>query len=396
LATLNAGCYNESVSVYNYLKMPKRNHKKQRIVVKVGTSLLTGSSPRLDPDSISNLVNQIAALHKNGFEVILVSSGACAAGKEKTGKVTGFAGVAERQIYASVGQSRLMNVYEKLFSEHSITVAQALLTKHDLSDRSGYLNARNTLLALLDLGIICIVNENDVVAIDEVREEKFGENDMLAAMVANLVDADLLLILSDVNGLYNQDPQRFPETAVLIPVVEKINSEIRMMASGSHNKAATGGMITKLEAARVATESGTTVIIASGKESDVILRISAGEEIGTKFLPSRVQKESRQRWLISGLCIKGSLVIDDGAKRALIQQKRSLLPAGIKDIQGKFKRGDAVDLYDVNGIRFACGLTNYTTEELERIRGSHSAKIASILGYDYGTEAIHRNNLAIL
>ncbi|MDD4230585.1 MAG: glutamate 5-kinase [Dehalococcoidales bacterium] len=372
------------------------NNKKQRIVVKVGTSLLTGSSPRLDAAAISRLVAQIAALQKEGYVITLVSSGACAAGKEKTGKVRGFAGVAERQIYASVGQSRLMNIYDKLFGEHGITIAQALLTKHDLSDRAGYLNARNTLLALQGLGIVCIVNENDVVAIDEVREEKFGENDQLSAMVANLIDADLLLILSDVNGLYNKDPQKYPDTAELIPTVAKIDSKIQKLASASHNKAASGGMITKLEAARLATESGITVIIASGREPDIITRIAAGESLGTKFLPSTIHKESRQRWLLSGLCIRGSLAIDDGAKRALIDQKRSLLPAGITAVQGKFKRGDAVNLYGPSGIRFGCGLTNYSSEELLLIKGLHSARIKDTLGYDYGTEAIHRNNLAIL
>jgi glutamate 5-kinase len=376
--------------------MTSNNNTRQRIVIKVGTSILTSSSPRLDPAAISRLVSQIAFLQKKGHELILISSGACAAGKEKTGKVTGFAGIAERQIYASVGQSRLMNIYEELFNEHGITIAQALITKRDLSDRSGYLNARNTFLALLDLGIVCIVNENDVVAIDEMREEKFGENDKLAAMVANLVDADLLLILSDVNGLYNQDPQKYPETAKLIPIVKKIDSKIRMMATGSINKASTGGMIAKLEAARVATESGTAVIIASGKEPDVITRILADENLGTKFLPSAIHKESRQRWLLSGLCIRGSLVIDNGAKQALLQHKRSLLPAGIVNVRGKFKRGDAVDLYDTEENRFGSGLTNYNSNELDTIKGLHSSKITETLGYDYGTEAIHRNNLVIL
>ena len=376
--------------------MTSNNNTRQRVVIKVGTSILTSSSPRLDPAAISRLVSQIAFLQKKGHELILISSGACAAGKEKTGKVTGFAGIAERQIYASVGQSRLMNIYEELFNEHGLTIAQALITKRDLSDRSGYLNARNTFLALLDLGIVCIVNENDVVAIDEVREEKFGENDKLAAMVANLVDADLLLILSDVNGLYNQDPQKYPETAKLIPIVKKIDSKIRMMATGSINKASTGGMIAKLEAARVATESGTAVIIASGKEPDVITRILADENLGTKFLPSAIHKESRQRWLLSGLCIRGSLVIDDGAKQALLRHKRSLLPAGIVNVRGKFKRGDAVDLYDTEENRFGSGLTNYNSNELDTIKGLHSSKITETLGYDYGTEAIHRNNLVIL
>ncbi|MDD2252021.1 MAG: glutamate 5-kinase [Dehalococcoidales bacterium] len=376
--------------------MSKNNLKKQRIVIKVGTSLLTSSSPRLDGAAISRLVDQLVDLHNEGYEITLVSSGACAAGKEKTGKVRGFAGVAERQIYASIGQSRLMNVYEKLFGAHKITIAQALLTKHDLSDRSGYLNARNTLMALQDLRIICIVNENDVVAIDEVREEKFGENDILSAMVANLIDADLLLILSDVNGLYSHDPLKYPDKAELIPVVEKIDTRITKLASGSHNKAATGGMITKLEAARLATESGITVIIANGREPDVIKRIAGGESIGTRFLPSTLHKESRQRWLLSGLCIRGSLVIDEGAKKALIEGKRSLLPAGIAKVEGKFKRGDAVNLNDSTGNRFGCGLTNYTSDELKLIKGLHSSRINETLGYDYGTEAVHRNNLTIL
>lgn len=376
--------------------MSKNNLNKQRIVVKVGTSLLTNSSPRLDGEAISRLVDQLAALHDEGYEITLVSSGACAAGKEKTGKVRGFAGVAERQIYASIGQSRLMNVYEKLFGAHGITIAQALLTKHDLSDRAGYLNARNTLLALQDLRVICIVNENDVVAIDEVREEKFGENDILSAMVANLIDADLLLILSDVNGLYSHDPLKYPDRAELIPVVKKIDGRITKLASGSHNKAATGGMISKLEAARLATESGITVIIANGREPDAIKRIAGGESIGTRFLPSTLHKESRQRWLLSGLCIQGSLVIDDGAKKALIEGKRSLLPAGIAKVEGKFKRGDAVNLNDAAGNRFGCGLTNYSSDELKLIKGLHSARINETLGYDYGTEAVHRNNLTIL
>ncbi|MBN1369768.1 MAG: glutamate 5-kinase [Dehalococcoidaceae bacterium] len=370
--------------------------KHKRIVVKVGTNLLTNATARLDIACITRLVDQLAALHLDGYEITLVSSGACAAGKEKTGRVRGLAEIAERQVYASVGQSRLMNIYEKLFGKHSITIAQALLTKHDLSDRAGYLNARNTLLALQDLDIMCIVNENDVVSIDEIREAKFGENDILSAMVANLVDADLLLILSDVNGLYTADPLLYPDKATLIPLVEKIDSKIQRLALCSHSRAATGGMISKLEAARLAAESGIMVIIAGGNEPDVVNRVVRGEQVGTRFLPAGSHKESRQRWLLSGLCIRGGLVIDDGALKALISQKRSLLPAGITSISGKFKRGDAVNLFDSAGNRLGCGLTNYSSEDIKLIKGIHSSKIKEVLGYDYGTEVIHRNNLVLL
>lgn len=370
--------------------------KPKRIVVKVGTNLLTNSTARLDIAWITRLVDQLAALHRESYEITLVTSGACAAGKEKTGRVKGLAEIAERQVYASVGQSRLMNVYEKLFSSHGITIAQALLTKQDLSDRSGYLNARNTLLALQDLNIVCIVNENDVVAIDEIREAKFGENDILSAMVANLVDADLLLILSDVNGLYTADPLLHPDKATLIPVVEKIDNKIQRLAVCSHSRAASGGMITKLEAARLATESGITVVIAGGNEPDILNRVVMGEQAGTRFLPAGSRKESRERWLLSGLCIRGGLVIDDGAIRALKSQKRSLLPAGITSISGKFKRGDAVNLFDSAGNRLGCGLSNYGSEEIRLIKGIHSSKIKEVLGCDYGTEVIHRNNLVVL
>jgi glutamate 5-kinase len=272
------------------------NHK--RIVVKVGTNLLTGNTVCLNKQAISRLVFQLAELQHEGFEITLVSSGACAAGKEILGKVKALTEVAERQVYASVGQSHLMSIYENLFSNHGITVAQALLTKNDLSDRAGYLNARNTLLALQDLGIICIVNENDVVAIDEIREAKFGDNDNLSAMVANLIDADLLLILSDVSGLFTADPLRYPDKAELISCVERIDEKIKTMATTSHSKVATGGMITKIEAARLATESGISVVIASGNEPDVIRRVVHGENLGTRFLPRGSRKESRQRWLI--------------------------------------------------------------------------------------------------
>jgi glutamate 5-kinase len=298
-------------------------------------------------------------------------------------------------VLASVGQSRLMNAYDRLFSRHSITVAQALLTKSALADRAGYLNARNTLLALLELGVVCIVNENDVISIDEIREAKFGDNDNLSAMVANLVDADLLMILSDIAGLYTADPNRHPE-ATLIPQVDKIDSKIEKLVSGSAGALGTGGMATKIEAAKLATSSGVTVVIASGREPDVILRLAAGEQVGTRFLPACNRLESRERWMMSGLSTRGKLTVDSGAAQALRNQKRSLLAAGIVQVDGRFKRGDIVNLFDTGGNRLGCGISNYSSADLSTIKGAHSRKIAETLGYDYGPEVVHRNNLVVL
>ncbi len=366
-----------------------------RIVAKFGTGLLTGGSDHLNQDIMSSLVAQVAQLHHQGLELIVVSSGAIASGRHKLGLTKEIRGIPFKQVLASVGQSRLMYAYEQLFSQHGITVAQALLTKADLADRAGYLNARNTLLALLELRVLCIVNENDVVAVDEIQEAKFGDNDNLSAMVANLVDADLLLILSDIGGLYTADPHRSPE-ARLIPQVDRIDSEIERLAADTPSKFGTGGMITKIEAAKLATASGVTVVIADGREPDVILRLAGGEAVGTRFLPITSRLESRKRWMLSGLSTKGRLVVDSGAAVALKKQKRSLLAAGIKQVEGKFQRGDIVNIYSPEGSRLGCGITNYSSADIGAIKGAHSREIAGLLGYDYGSEVVHRNNLVIL
>jgi glutamate 5-kinase len=366
-----------------------------RIVAKFGTSLLTGGSDHLDRDIMANLVSQVAQLHKQGLEVIIVSSGAIASGRHKLGLTRKIKGIPFKQVLASVGQHRLMSLYEQLFSRYDITVAQALLTKADLLDRAGYLNARNTLLALLELGVLCIVNENDVVAVDELQEARFGDNDNLSAMVANLIDADLLLILTDTAGLYTADPHRDPH-ARLISEVRRIDSEIERLAADTPSRLGTGGMITKIEAAKLATASGVTVVIADGREPDIILRLASGEAIGTCFLPITNKLESRKRWMLSGLSTKGKLVVDSGAVMALRKQKRSLLAAGIKSIDGQFQRGDIVNIYDPEGFRIGCGITNYSSADIEIIKGAHSNKIASLLGYDYGSEVVHRNNLVVL
>ena len=365
-----------------------------RIVVKFGTSLLTGGSDQLNQDTMSKLVAQAAQLHKQGLELLIVSSGAMASGRHKLGLTKKIKGIPFKQVLCSVGQSHLMYVYEQLFSQYNIAVAQALLTKTDLSDRAGYLNARNTLLALLQLKVVCIVNENDVVAVDELDEAKFGDNDNLSAMVANLVDADLLLLLTDTAGLYTADPRRDPNARIILQV-DRIDSEVEHLADKA-GSLGIGGMITKIEAAKLATASGVTVVIADGREPDIILRLASGEAMGTRFLPTTSKLDSRKRWMLSGLCIQGRLVVDSGAALALKKQNRSLLAAGIRQIEGEFDRGDIVDIYDAEGSHLGCGLVNYSSGEVSRIKGAHSGKIATLLGLDYGPEVVHRNNLAVI
>ncbi len=373
----------------------KKTLPYHRIVAKLGTSLLTGGSDHLNQDMMSTLVAQLAQLHRQGLELLIVSSGAIAAGRHKLGLTKEHKGIPFKQVLASVGQSRLMNVYEQLFAQHNITVAQALLTRADLADRAGYLNTRNTLLALLELRVLCIVNENDVVAVDEIQEAKFGDNDNLSAMVANLVDADLLLILTDIAGLYTADPQRDPD-ARLIPQVDRIGSEIERLATATAGNLGTGGMTTKIEAAKLATASGVTVIIADGREPDIILGLAAGETAGTRFQPTTSKLESRKRWMLSGLSTKGKLVVDSGAALALRKQNRSLLAAGITQVEGEFQRGDIVNIYDPQGSQLGCGIANYSSADIAVIKGSHSKKIAALLGYGYGSEVVHRNNLVVL
>jgi glutamate 5-kinase len=381
--------------VYLGGQMNKSFLSYHRIVAKFGTGLLTGSSDRLDRDIMASLVNQVAQLHKQGREMIIVSSGAIASGRHKLGLTKKIKGIPFKQVLASVGQHSLMSFYEQMFSQYDITVAQALLAKADLLDRAGYLNARNTLLALLELRVLCIVNENDVVAVDELQEAVFGDNDNLSAMVANLIDADLLMILTDTAGLYTADPHHDPH-ACLISEVRRIDSKIERLAADTPSRLGTGGMITKIEAAKLATASGVTVVIADGREPDVILRLAGGEAIGTCFLPITTKLESRKRWMLSGLSTKGKLVVDSGAALALQKQKRSLLAAGIREVEGDFQRGDIVNIYDADGSQIGCGITNYSSADIAAIKGAHSRKIASLLDYDYGSEVVHRNNLVVL
>ncbi|MDD5702597.1 MAG: glutamate 5-kinase [Dehalococcoidales bacterium] len=339
-------------------------------------------------------MDQLAGLHHRGAELAVVTSGAVASGRNKLGLPQKVKGIPYKQVLSSVGQSRLMYTYENLFSRHNITIAQALLTRADLRDRAGYLNARNTLMALIELGVISIINENDVVAIDEIQGIRFGDNDNLSAMVANLIDADLLIILSDIYGLYTADPGLDPN-AVLIPEVKVINESIFSLAGGSRGTLGTGGMFTKLQAARMATACGTTVIITKGDEPDILLHLASGESAGTRFLPAASKLESRERWMLAGLSVKGRLVVDAGAVEALKKKNGSLLGAGISEVEGTFERGDMVDIYDTESHRLGSGISNYGADDIDRIKGLHSRKISGLLGYDYGSEVIHRNNLVL-
>lgn len=368
--------------------------KYRRLVVKAGTGVLTGGEDKLDEDVMAGLVGQIARLHADRAEVILVTSGAVVVGGHTLRLSRERRDIPFRQVLAAVGQGHLMHVYEQLFNAHGINVAQALLTWKDLSERQGYLNVRNTLLALLELGVVPILNENDVVAVDEIGEV-FGDNDRLSALVANLVDADLLVVLSDTDGLYTADPGSVPG-ATLIRRVEKVDSEVQALAGKHRNPQARGGMPTKLEAARLSTASGVAMVICNGTEKDVILRLARGEELGTLFLPTASRMESRKRWMLSGLSNRGEIVVDAGAAVALKEQNRSLLPAGVQGVSGEFQRGDTVYIVAPDGEKVACGITNYNSADILRLKGVRSDRIPEILGYQYGQEIVHRNNVVLL
>jgi glutamate 5-kinase len=367
----------------------------RRIVAKFGTALLTSGTSSLDAKMMAALTGQIAQLREDGIEVIVVSSGAIAAGRERLGLGDERKDIPFRQVLASVGQSHLMQTYDKLFAGHGIVVGQTLLTRRDLSDRLGYLNARNTLLALVDAGVVPVVNENDVVAVEEIEGALIGDNDNLSALVANLVDAGLLAILTDTGGLHTADPRRDAQ-ATLIERVERITPEVERLADDSGTPHGVGGMITKLQAAKLATAGGTDVAIANGHERDALLRLARGDALGTFFPATSDRMESRKRWLLSGLAARGKIVVDAGAVRALASQGRSLLPAGVTGVSGRFERGDTVAICDDEGRRIAIGMTNYDHEDAAAIKGVRSDRIAQVLGYEYGSELVHRNNLVLL
>ncbi|MBM39966.1 MAG: glutamate 5-kinase [Chloroflexi bacterium] len=373
----------------------KENYKYRRIIVKAGTNILTGGSDELDEVFIENLVSQISDLSKVGREMILVSSGAVAAGRGAMKSLGKSSALPDRQVLAAVGQGRLMHLYEEAFAIHGIPTAQALLSRRDVNDRLGYLNLRNTLLSLLVNGVVPVINENDVVAVEELEGEVFGDNDTLSALVANLIDADLLVILGSVEGMYTKDPN-IHKDAQLISVVEKIDDKVNQYAGPSSDIRGRGGMVTKIQAAQLATASGVDVVIANGMKDSVISRLSKGEKIGTLFKTSVSKLESRKRWMLSGLSNKSHIKIDQGAVSALKASKTSLLPAGVLGCMGKFERGDIVYIRDENENNIAAGISNYGSPDLRKIQGLNSDLIEKILGHHYGDEVIHRDNMVML
>ena len=366
-----------------------------RIVVKAGTALLTGGGEHIDIEVMAALVGQIARLHSRGSEMLLVSSGAVAAGRRVLGVSDEGGNLPLKQALAAVGQGHLMHTYEQLFSWQDIPIAQGLISQRDISDRLGYINIRNALMELARRRVVPIINENDVVAIEELAGDVFGDNDRLSALVANLVDADLLIIVGSVGGLYTADPN-IDERARLIPVVKRVSKEVQRLGGPSLDALGRGGMRTKLEAARMAANSGVDVFIANGRTPNVIERIAGGEHLGTYF-PKRVDSvESRKRWMLSGLSLKGEIGIDDGAARVLQRRNGSLLPAGITQANGMFGRGDLVSIVNGKSVQVGLGITNYSAAEVAAIKGKHSRHIADILGVTYGDEVVHRNNMVIV
>lgn len=370
----------------------KRLRNSRRIVVKVGSSILASVEKGLLYDVFSHLTKDISDLKRQGFEFVLVSSGAIAAGMEKLGYKTRPQDITQKQATAAVGQTRLMNIYEDYFSRYQQMVAQILLTHDDLSHRRRFLNARNTLLTLLELGIIPIINENDTVVVDEI---KFGDNDNLSALITNLIGADLLIILTDMDGLCDSDPRINPH-ARCIPLVEEIDADLEGIVGVSRSETGVGGMVSKIQAARKASRFGIPTVVVRGNKEGVLRQILKGKEVGTLILPKREALSSRKHWIAFNPKPKGDVIVDDGAKRAVVQKGKSLLPSGIMKIRGNFNRGDLVTCLGPRGREFARGLVNYSATELEKIRGLRSDQIESTLGYKYSDEVIHRDDLVVL
>ena len=364
-------------------------------MVKVGTALITGGDGYLNLETMAGVVSQIAGLQAAGRRVALVSSGAVAAGRRVLPESVGYRNLPMRQALAAVGQGLLMEAYERFFGLKDVHVAQALLTSRDINDREGYLNIRNTLTGLMDFGIVPIINENDVVAVDELGGRAFGDNDMLSAMVANIVDADTLIMLGHVDGLFTGDPRIDPQ-ARLIPLVTEFTDEIEALAGPSLDGRGRGGMATKIGAAKLATASGVNVAVAGGRTPNVIPRLANGEALGTRFPAAVTRVESRKRYLLSQMSDSEAVTIDAGAVRALTRRNSSLLPAGVTGAVGDFERGAVALVADESGRPIACGISNYGSDDIRRIRRMRSDMIERTLGHYYGDEVIHRDNIVIL
>ena len=362
----------------------------QKIVVKVGTSTLTNGDGSLNIEKIKKIVSELSNLSDKGYDVVLVTSGAVGAGMGKLNMTERPKTLSEKQALASVGQVALTHLYQLLFQEYGKIIGQILLTRGDFSDRRRYLNARNVCNTLLKNKIIPVINENDAVVSNEL---KVGDNDTLSALVSGLIDADLLIILSDVQGLYNKNPQKY-EDANLIEIVGKIDDDIKKIAGGEGSKFGTGGMITKIIAAEMATKIGTNMVIASGDEPKNISRIVEKENIGTLFTKKNKKISSKKYWLAYGTNKKGLLTIDEGAEKALFKGK-SLLPVGIKSFEGDFDKGTVVKIMNMKNENIATGISNYSSDEIELIKGHRSEDIEKILGHKYDDVVVHIDNMVV-
>ena len=364
----------------------------KRIVVKIGSSLLTKGGQGLDQVAITAWVKQMANLRIRGIEVILVSSGSVAEGMSRLGLKTRPTLLHELQAAASVGQRGLVRVFDDNFQQHGLHASQILLTHDDLSNRQRYLNARSTLLTLLSFGVVPVINENDTVATEEIR---FGDNDTLAALVANLVEADLLIILTDQKGLFTGDPSVYPD-AQLISEISVNDERLESMAGDSRSGLGRGGMSTKVRAARLAARSGAATVVAAGVVENVLEEVIAGTQLGTHFLPDIEPLVARKRWLAGHLQVKGQLVLDTGAVRVLKSEGKSLLAVGVKSVSGKFERGELVSCLSETGVEIARGLVNYGYSDALLIAGKSSSEFENILGYADDSEMIHRDNMVLI
>ena len=368
-----------------------RLERAKRVVVKIGSALLTNDGAGLDLPAIASWVDQMAALHERGVELILVSSGSVAEGMSRLGLTERPSTLHELQAAAAVGQMGLVQAYESQFMGHGVRAAQILLTHDDLSNRKRYLNARSTVKALLELKVIPIINENDTVVTDEIR---FGDNDTLGALVANLLEADVLIILTDQEGLFTADPRSNPD-ATLISEAWADDPELACMA-GDGGRLGRGGMITKVRAASLAARSGTTTLVASGRQPNVLSRALDGEDLGTLFLPKDTPWAARKRWLAGHLQTRGTLVLDAGAVRVLRDKNTSLLSVGVKQVSGRFRRGDMVQCVSEQGELIAKGLVNYDQDDVLKILGQPTHKMEALLGYIADPELINRDNLVLV
>ncbi|OCG66570.1 MULTISPECIES: glutamate 5-kinase [unclassified Gilliamella] len=366
------------------------NNKQQTIVVKLGTSVLTGGTKQLDRARIVELIRQCATLHQNGHKIIIVTSGAIAAGREYLNYPTLPNTIASKQLLASVGQSKLIQLWEQLFSIYKIYIGQMLLTRADLEDRERFLNAQDVLKAMLDNRIVPVINENDAVATAEI---KVGDNDNLSALAAILAQADKLILLTDIDGLYTADP-RTDSNAKLIQEIDHIDDNLRSIAGGSVSGLGTGGMSTKLQAAEIAGSAGIEVVIAAGNRSNVIIDIINNQFVGTKFLPQKTPLEHRKYWLFGAPKV-GKVFLDDGAVNAILNNGSSLLPKGIIKVEKNFSRGEVIDICNSIGKHIAQGVSRYNSDALRQIAGHHSQNISQIIGYEYGSVAVHRDDMII-